>query len=97
MIKLTTILQELTSKQKVFASRAIKKKLDKISPSAPYIEKKQEVKNIEYFQQLLDRSSISPFNKKLVQGVINSIKKQGSLASSNQLVILQKLKNGMLS
>lgn len=90
--------EELTAKQKVFASRAIQKKHDLTSYiPKQYVDKPHHIKNIDYFQQLLNQTSLSSKMKTLTQSVINSIKNQGGLASQNQFLILQKLKNGILS
>jgi hypothetical protein len=53
-----------------------------------------EVKNLNYFQQLLDMNRYSPSQRKFLQGVINSIKKQNNLATEKQFDILQRLKTG---
>ncbi len=62
-----------------------------------YINKDYEIKNINYYEQLLNNSSLSPKIKLSLQNIISSIKNQGGLASKNQFINLQKLKNGMLS
>ena len=58
------------------------------------IPKNNEIKNINYFQQLLDNTSYSAKDRKFLQGVINSVKKQNNLASNKQFKILQGLKSG---
>ena len=56
-----------------------------------------EIKNINYYQQLLDsydnrRLSIS--SKKYFQGIINFTKKQNGLVTPKQFDMLQRLKTG---
>jgi hypothetical protein len=53
-----------------------------------------EIKNLNYFQQILDQSKFSPSSRKYLQGVIDSVKKQNNLATPSQFNILQRLKNG---
>ena len=53
-----------------------------------------EVKNLDYFQQLLDMNRYSSSQRKFLQGVINSVKKQNNLATEKQFDILQRLKTG---
>jgi hypothetical protein len=53
-----------------------------------------EIKNIDYFQQLLDINQYSLSQRNYLQGVINSVKKQNNLATSKQFDILQRLKTG---
>lgn len=53
-----------------------------------------EIKNINYFQQLLDQSRLSPQSRKIIQGIINSVKKQNGLATPRQFDTLQRLKTG---
>jgi hypothetical protein len=58
------------------------------------LEDKYEVKNPDYFQQLLDMSRYSHSQRQFLQGVINSVKKQNNLATEKQFDILQRLKTG---
>jgi len=58
------------------------------------LEDKYEVKNPDYFQQLLDMSRYSYSQRKFLQDVINSVKKQNNLATEKQFDILQRLKTG---
>ena len=53
-----------------------------------------EIKNLNYFQQILDQSKFSPSSRKYLQGVIDSVKKQNNLATPKQFNILQRLKTG---
>jgi hypothetical protein len=53
-----------------------------------------EIKNPNYFQQILDQSKFSPSSRKYLQGVIDSVKKQNNLATPKQFNILQRLKTG---
>jgi hypothetical protein len=55
---------------------------------------KHEIKNINYYQQILDKSNYDQNKRTYLQGVINSIKKQNSLATDNQFNILQRLVKG---
>jgi hypothetical protein len=57
---------------------------------------KVAVQNIEYYQQLVQQSPLSPKTRDFVNSVINSIKQQRGFASPNQLSILQRLKLGNL-
>jgi hypothetical protein len=58
------------------------------------LEDKYEIKNPDYFQQLLDMSRYSSSQRQFLQGVINSVKKQNNLATEKQFDILQRLKTG---
>jgi hypothetical protein len=58
------------------------------------VPKNNEIKNINYFQQLLDNTSYSAKDRNFLQGVVNSVKKQNNLASDKQFEILQGLKSG---
>jgi hypothetical protein len=55
---------------------------------------KHEVKNPDYFQQLLDMSRYSHSQRKFLQDVINSVKRQNNFATDKQFDILQRLKTG---
>lgn len=60
-------------------------------------EKKHEIKNPDYYQQLLnsyDNRRLSISSKKYFQGIIDSIKRQNNLATPKQFDILQRLKTG---
>lgn len=51
--------------------------------------------NLNYFQQILNQSGgLSISNRKYFQDIINSIKKQGDVATPKQFILLQKLKKG---
>jgi hypothetical protein len=58
------------------------------------VPKNNEIKNINYFQQLLDNTSYSAKDRNFLQGVVNSVKKQNNMASDKQFEILQGLKSG---
>lgn len=58
------------------------------------IGNKHEIKNPDYFQQLLDMSRYSHSQRKFLQDVINSVKRQNNLATDKQFDILQRLKTG---
>jgi hypothetical protein len=56
-----------------------------------------EIKNPDYFSQLLDSytsKQLSPSNKKFYKGLIESVKKQDGLATERQYNELQRLKSG---
>ena len=56
-----------------------------------------EIKNINYYQQLLDsydQRKLSIASKQFYQKLIDSIKKKNGLATEKQLSILQRLKTG---
>lgn len=53
-----------------------------------------EVKNIDYYQKLLNMSNISPSTFKYFQDVINSVRKQNGKATEKQWRILQRIKTG---
>jgi hypothetical protein len=55
---------------------------------------KHEIKNINYYQQILDKSNYDPNKRTYLQGVINSVKKQNSLATDNQFNTLQRILTG---
>jgi hypothetical protein len=55
---------------------------------------KHEIKNPDYFQQLLDMNRYSHSQRKFLQDVINSVKRQNNLATDKQFDILQRLKTG---
>jgi len=49
----------------------------------------------KHYQQVLDQSNgLSSTNKKFIQSVIDSVKKQGDMATPKQLEILKRLKAG---
>ncbi len=58
------------------------------------VDNKHEIKNPDYFQQLLDMSRYSPSQRKFLQDVINSVKRQNNFATDKQFDILQRLKTG---
>jgi len=47
-----------------------------------------------YFQQILNNSRLSPENRKYLQGIIDSVKKAGDIATLKQYAVLQRLKTG---
>jgi hypothetical protein len=53
-----------------------------------------EIKNIDYYQQLLDMNRYSLSQRKYLQGIINYAKKQNGLVTPKQFDILQRLKTG---
>jgi hypothetical protein len=56
-----------------------------------------EIKNPDYFSQLLDSytsKQLSPSNKKFYKGLIDSVKKQNGLVTERQYYELQRLKSG---
>lgn len=55
---------------------------------------KHEIKNLDYYQQLLNMSRYSYSQREFLQNVLNSIKKQNNLATDRQFNILQRLKTG---
>ncbi len=57
-------------------------------------DRKHEIKNIKYYQQLLDMNRYSYSQREYLQGIINSVKRQNSLATDRQFNILQRLKTG---
>jgi len=59
------------------------------------ITEDREVKSIEYYQQLLKNTNVSPSTYKLFQDVIDSVKKQDGKATEKQWDILQRIKTGI--
>jgi hypothetical protein len=57
-------------------------------------EPNREIKNVGYYQQILNINSYSPERKKYLQGVIDSVKKQNGLATPKQYDTLQRIKSG---
>lgn len=53
-----------------------------------------EVKNIDYYQKLLNMSNISPSTFKYFQDVVNSVRKQNGKTTEKQWRILQRIKTG---
>jgi hypothetical protein len=54
-----------------------------------------EIKNINFYQQVLDKSNgVSISSRKYFQDIIDSIKNQGNLATLRQFNILQRIKSG---
>ena len=47
-----------------------------------------------YFQQTLNISPLSAKDRKYLQGIIDSVKKAGDIATPKQYAILQRLKTG---
>jgi hypothetical protein len=62
--------------------------------SASYIPKNNEIKNISFYQQLLDNTPYSSKQRQYLQSIINTVKKQGSKASDRQYNILENLRAG---
>ena len=59
------------------------------------LENKIEIKNLNYYKQLLDMNSkLSISNKQYFQKILDSIKSQNNLATPRQYDILQRLKSG---
>lgn len=49
----------------------------------------------DFYQQVLDKSNgVSTESRKYFQSVINSVKKQGGMATDKQLAILKRLQRG---
>ena len=55
---------------------------------------KHQIKNVNYYQQLLDKGPYNAGQRKYIQDVINSVKKQDGLATQRQLNYLNRLKTG---
>lgn len=53
-----------------------------------------KIKSIEYYEQLLKNTNVSPSTYKIFQNVINSVKKQNGNATDKQLAILKRIDNG---
>lgn len=84
------------AQKKYFINQAIQNKIANLPPGPPPRTDKQLVQSIEYYQQLVQQTALSPKMKDLVNGVINNIKQHQGLASPKQLSILNKLKLGQL-
>lgn len=55
----------------------------------------KEVDNIDYYQQVLDKSNnVSISSRKYFQSVINSVKKRGNKATPKQYDILERIRRG---
>lgn len=54
----------------------------------------KEIKNPDYFTDLMKINKYSPKQKKYYEGLVNSVKKQGNMASQKQYDELQRLKTG---
>jgi hypothetical protein len=61
--------------------------------TTPVTENK-EIKNIEYYQQLLKNTNVSPLTYKFFQDVINSVKSKNGSVTEKQWNILQRIKTG---
>jgi len=68
-----------------------------IKLSAILKEVRTRVQNLKYYEVILQQSPFSYKTKTYFQRVIDSINKQGGLATPNQFFILQKLKRGELN
>ena len=53
-----------------------------------------EIKNINYYQQLLNSGPYNASQRKYIQDVINSVKKQNNIATQRQIDLLNRLKTG---
>jgi hypothetical protein len=53
-----------------------------------------EVKNPNYYQQLVDQTNFSSKEKKYYTDLINAIKNKGNRATPNQYHTLQQIKRG---
>lgn len=53
-----------------------------------------KIGNIDFYQQVLNMNKYPPVQRNYLQGIINSVKKQNSLATPKQFDILQRLKTG---
>ena len=59
------------------------------------LEGNLEVKNLNYYQQILDKSNnISSSQRMYLQKILDSIKKQNNLATPRQFDILNRIKTG---
>lgn len=56
-----------------------------------------EVKNPNYYQQLVDQTNFSPKEKKYYTSLINAIKNKGNRATPNQYHTLQQIKKGKVN
>ena len=55
----------------------------------------KEVDNIDYYQQVLDKSNgVSISSRKYFQSVIDSVKKRGDKATPKQYDILERIRRG---
>jgi hypothetical protein len=59
-------------------------------PKVPSIE----VKNPDFYSDVMKINKYSPAQKKFYEGVINSVKSQGNMATDRQKMILDDIKNG---
>jgi hypothetical protein len=57
-------------------------------------EDENKTVSITYFQQTLNTSSLLAKDRKYIQGIIDSVKKAGGIATPKQYDILQRLKTG---
>jgi len=53
-----------------------------------------KIGNIDFYQQVLNMNKYPSIQRNYLQGIINSVKKQNSLATPKQFDILQRLKTG---
>jgi hypothetical protein len=53
-----------------------------------------QIVSTTYYQQILNNSRLSSENRKYFQGIIDSVKKAGDIATPKQYAILQRLKTG---
>ena len=58
------------------------------------VTENKEIKNIEYYQQLLKNTNVSPSTYKFFQDVINSVKSKNGSVTEKQWNILQRIKTG---
>ncbi len=91
------VTENFTPKQQVFIKRAQQKKADNLPPYIKSTNDKVEIKSVEHFYQILNQSQAPSKTKDLIRKVLDNIKSNNNLASKNQLVILQKFKNGLMN
>jgi hypothetical protein len=57
-------------------------------------EDENKTVSVTYFQQTLNTSHLLAKDRKYIQGIIDSVKKAGGIATPKQYDILQRLKTG---
>jgi hypothetical protein len=57
-------------------------------------EEKHEIKNVDYFQQLLNINRYPQSQRQFLQNIIDSVKRQKGWATERQFDILQRIKSG---
>jgi ERCC4-related helicase len=64
-------------------------------PSVDSFQENDKIKvNHAYFQKLLDMSRTDLNNRNFIQGVINSIRKSGGMATQRQYAVLKRFESG---